>query len=245
MAMVMVMTIVMKMTLIDIHNHSLYQVDDGSQDINMSLLMLNQCIEQGISKVILTPHVNSSVTKANKEKHDQNFYELKQAAKNLNIDIYLGAEIYLSDNNYEIEFDKYTMNEKKVLLVEFSTMYETTIIELCHNLLIKGYSIIIAHVERYNYLSYEDLLELKNMGVYFQVNSSTILRKWNSKTLRKCKKMIKEGLIDFIASDMHNITNRKNNLKDAYRKIRKWFGKKKAKEIFNLNQEKLLFKNIT
>ena len=50
MAMVMVMTIVMKMTLIDIHNHSLYQVDDGSQDINMSLLMLNQCIEQAFRK---------------------------------------------------------------------------------------------------------------------------------------------------------------------------------------------------
>ena len=41
--------------------------------------------------------------------------------------------------------------------------------------------------------------------------------------------MIKEGLIDFIASDMHNITNRKNNLKDAYRKLEMVWQKKQKK----------------
>ena len=67
------------------------------------------------------------------------------------------------------------MGNSNVLLVEFSTRSETEIIDLVYNLIKRNYRIIIAHVERYYYLDSSDINDLKNMGVFFQVNSSSII----------------------------------------------------------------------
>ena len=42
--------------MIDIHNHMIYGVDDGSKNIETSIEVLSKLHEQGISSVILTPH---------------------------------------------------------------------------------------------------------------------------------------------------------------------------------------------
>ena len=42
--------------MIDIHNHSLFQVDDGSQSLDESLVLLKQAYDQGVTDVVLTPH---------------------------------------------------------------------------------------------------------------------------------------------------------------------------------------------
>ena len=42
--------------MIDIHNHTLYGVDDGSGSLKQSLDMLREAKRQGIEAVILTPH---------------------------------------------------------------------------------------------------------------------------------------------------------------------------------------------
>ena len=43
-------------TMIDIHCHLLYGVDDGAKTIEESVAMLEAAKEQGISAMILTPH---------------------------------------------------------------------------------------------------------------------------------------------------------------------------------------------
>ena len=40
----------------DIHNHILFQVDDGSDSIETSVDILKKEYEQGVENVILTPH---------------------------------------------------------------------------------------------------------------------------------------------------------------------------------------------
>ena len=42
--------------LIDIHSHILPLVDDGAESVEMALLMLKKAAEEGIEKIILTPH---------------------------------------------------------------------------------------------------------------------------------------------------------------------------------------------
>ena len=42
--------------MIDIHNHSLYGVDDGAKSIEISVEMLRVAKNQGIHAMILTPH---------------------------------------------------------------------------------------------------------------------------------------------------------------------------------------------
>ena len=42
--------------MIDIHTHILPCIDDGSPDVEISIKMLRSLSEQGVRKVVLTPH---------------------------------------------------------------------------------------------------------------------------------------------------------------------------------------------
>ena len=44
--------------MIDIHSHILYDIDDGSESLDMSLQMLRMSVDSGVTDIIATPHVN-------------------------------------------------------------------------------------------------------------------------------------------------------------------------------------------
>jgi protein-tyrosine phosphatase len=194
--------------MIDIHNHSLFGVDDGAKDLNMSLAMLKQAIAVGIKKIYLTPHVNGSAQRADRATHIKHFEVLKNAAKNLPVELELWAEIYIGQALPKIKWEDYVVH-KNYLLVEFSSAIESPIVDLCYNLTKKGFKLVLAHVERYGYLSVDDLYELKDIGVTLQVNASSVLRKGHWFHGLRATKYKKLELIDLIASDAHNCTFRK------------------------------------
>jgi len=232
----------MKKSLIDIHCHYIYDVDDGSKDIEMSEKLFYECYLQNIKIIFLTPHVNSSVSKANRESHIEKYNKLKPIAKKYNIELFLGAEIYIPFRIPNIDFQKYLMGNSNSILVEFATEIESPIIDHAYNLKHMGYEVIIAHVERYNYLTIEDLRELKTMGIYLQVNASSVIKKKNRYFSKKVIQIIKAGLIDFIATDAHNLSNRRPRLEEAYFILNKLIGSEKAKNLLYYNQKKLLLK---
>ena len=194
--------------MIDIHNHSLFGVDDGAKDLAMSLAMIQQAISVGIKKIYLTPHVNGSAQKASRETHHKHFQILKDAIKELPIELELWAEIYIGQSLPKLNWDDYVVHSN-YLLVEFSPVVEAPIVDLCYNLTKKGYRVVLAHIERYGYLSIEDLYELKDIGVTLQVNASSLLGKGQLFHALRAKKYKKLELIDVIASDSHNIKNRR------------------------------------
>ena len=61
------------MTFTDWHSHILPNVDDGSRDVAESLKLLEMLAEQGVGKVIATPHFiadNESVSAFIKRRND-------------------------------------------------------------------------------------------------------------------------------------------------------------------------------
>jgi protein-tyrosine phosphatase len=203
--------------MIDIHNHSLFGVDDGAKDLAMSLAMIQQAISVGIKKIYLTPHVNGSAQKASRVTHIKHFQILKDAAKDLPIELELWAEIYIGQSLPKLNWNDYVVHNN-YLLVEFSPVVEAPIVDLCYNLTKKGYRVVLAHIERYGYLSIEDLYELKDIGVTLQVNTISLLGKGQWFNSRRAKKYKKLDLFDVVASDVHNLNNNKiyflNNLFD-------------------------------
>lgn len=230
----------MNRVIIDIHNHLMYKVDDGSKSIDMSIKMLEESQKQGIKAIFLTPHVNSSVSLSKREEHISKFNILKKIAINYDIKLYLGAEIYIPFKLPNLDFSKYTMSNKKILLIEFSTYNETPIIDHVFNLMKKGFKIIVAHVERYKYLSIDDVEELRHMGAFIQINSYSILNLSNSTYSKNAKKLLKNKLVDFIASDAHDLTRRKIMLDRTYKKLAKIVGNKVANDLMFNNQNRLL-----
>lgn len=216
--------------MIDIHTHILPLVDDGSQSIEESLAMLKMQLDQGIDQVILTPHVQNRVQKVSSNEFTKRFDELQKIVKEQlpEMQLYLGAEVKY-DEFKDTDYDKYVIRGTNYLLIEFSTTKEEPIVDVIYNLIAKGYQPIIAHIERYRYLSIDDIKRLKQDGALIQVNSNAVLGIDGFKYKRLSHKYIKLNLVDFIASDCHDGTKRIPNVKKALDKFKKIFTNKELK----------------
>ena len=226
--------------MIDIHTHVLPFVDDGSESLSKSLEMVKTASENGITDLFLTPH-HSERTKTPKEIIEV-FNKFKKEVENLNIPInlYLGNEIFYETNTIErIKENKcLTMNGGKFVLIEFSTYHPIDVEEASYKLIRAGYVPIIAHVERYSYLTPENYHELKNMGALLQINAEAIVGKLKRKRQNAVKYLFKHELVDFVSSDVHS--DRPNLMQEAFRAVQKKYGEFAAQVVFNLKAKEII-----
>jgi protein-tyrosine phosphatase len=220
--------------MIDIHTHILPNVDDGSKDLETSISMIELEIEQGVTDIVLTPHVQSRVTKANTNKRKAQFEILKEevSKRGLKINLHLGAEI-MYHSHIETDYSKYAFGKNKYVLIEFSTKAETPIEEICFDVMAMGYQVIVAHIERYGYLSIADIEKIRSNGALIQVNASAILNKDPLASKKTVKKLIKQKLIDVIATDTHNMDKRPSNLLEAKNHLKKYYESDALDLLFN------------
>lgn len=226
--------------MIDIHTHILFGVDDGAKDLNMAIDMLKLQVSMGVTAVILTPHY-SKFNLGKEDLFQRNFDILveKVQSENIPIKLYLGKEVYFRELILEKK-DHLTFEGSVYTLVEFSTAHEQNIEETIFNLKVLKLKPIVAHIERYPYLSKQDYVSIKKSGGLIQINSEALFGVYGFKHRRNIKFLFAEKLVDFVASDCHNLTNRKPNLKKAYQKVLKMYGKAYADKIFVANPKKIL-----
>lgn len=224
---------------VDIHSHLLPGIDDGVKTLKESIEIIKEFKSLGYKKLITTPHIFSDLYLNTKDIIQDKLFIVKSELKNRDIEIELeaSAEYYLDENFFElIENDELLPFKGNYILFEtpcnLRLMMLDTIIERIKD---KGYIPVLAHPERYSYLHSDNLekyRELKRMGVLFQVNFKSLQSK--SKILRKITlKLINEGLVDFIGSDVHHMN-------DIY-KIKKVINSRYYKNIID---ENILLNNI-
>ena len=198
--------------MFDIHTHILPYIDDGSSSLEESIEMIEDSINQGIKDIILTPHFDIYQEKCN---HNIDYFEEFQNFKkevekrNIEVNLYLGNEIYYTPKVYKYLKEKkiFPLGNTNKVLIEFSFTNEIKNIEdIIYEFKIEGYEVIIAHVERYNYANYKLIKSWKEKGALIQVNASSFYE--TQKQKRLAKKLLKNNLIDYIASDTHSF--RKN-----------------------------------
>ena len=209
----------------DIHTHIIPYVDDGSPNLETSINMIKHEIDIGVTEIICTPHHIYSRYECTVEVIKERFNLLKEEVENLNLPIklYLGQEICYSHREDIIAMLKrgelLTLNNTNRVLLEFSfTREPEDILDIIYNFNINGYEVIIAHVERYEWMDYNKVLALRNEGALIQINSNSYLglTTWSEK--RFVKKLLKHNLVDFVASDTHSF--RPSTLDKSYKKIK-------------------------
>lgn len=220
--------------MIDIHTHILPSVDDGSKDLETSIKLIEIEISQGVSDIVLTPHIQSRVTRATKAEQIIKFEMLKNEVqkKGLDINLYLSGEIHYR-SHIDTNYDDYAFGKYKYILMEFPTRIETPIEEICFDLMHMGYQVIVAHVERYQYLTLEDIKAIRATGALIQTNASSILNLDKSVDKKTIKMMIKHDLIDVIATDTHNIEKRPPNLYQARKVLKKYYNEERLNILFH------------
>jgi protein-tyrosine phosphatase len=227
--------------MVDIHTHVLPFVDDGSQSVEDSLALLTECARQGVTDIILTPHFRGEYA-LDKEQILEHFAQFKNQVKQsgLNINLYIGREIAITDE-FKSEFllGKYlTLNSSKYVLIECSFNKFTDIAEVVYELKSMGYLPIVAHFERYMYVDLDMAYEIKRIGGYIQVNAGSFVGKQKRKYVKFVKALFKNGLVDFVSSDIH--FNREVLLSKAEKYVKKKYGEQVSNAVFNDNAQKII-----
>lgn len=233
--------------MIDIHSHILYDVDDGAKTIEESINIIKDLYNNGVTDIILTPHyIEYSSYNSNKNDNLKKINALKAKLKeeNININLYLGNEIYINDNILELlkEEKISSLNNSNYLLIELpmSGKYDNYI-EIFKELIENGYKVILAHPERYSTFKkdIELVIELKKIGILMQCNLESILKKYGKDTYKTIKKLAKNKLIDFFASDIHHKKDYNYILK-ARNKLKKYYTIEELDNLFCNNQKDII-----
>ena len=199
---------------VDIHNHIIFDVDDGPPALEDSMLLLRQAVKHGITDIAATPHQLEKDQVAGYEERQKkvlrNFNILKEAAgkEKLPLNLYLGAELYFTTRigrAPEIPYFTYE-DKKKYALIEFSMNWPPQgYKEAFYELIQDGCTPILAHPGRYGYFweIAEDIVDLVKMGSLLQINSGSLLGYMGTQARFVSEMLLTEGLVHIIASDAH------------------------------------------
>lgn len=194
----------------DVHCHLLPGVDDGFSTTEKSIHALKRLEERGVQKMILTPHFMKDYPDNNRENIMAKFEKFKaEAAKASSIELHLGGE-YMLDACFMDRFKEgfLTLDNKEHVLCETSyLMYEPGISEMLYDIMCEEFWPIIAHPERYEYAVKDNYLRWKDKRYKFQLNLLSLGGAYGKPAMVKSHYLLKEGMYDFVGSDMHGLGN--------------------------------------
>lgn len=233
----------------DIHSHALFGVDDGARSVEESLQMLRLMYDEGIREAILTPHYHRGHAQADVEVIRRHFDELCECARSDDkagaIKLWLGCELYYypSAVDWLDEGRVLSLGSSRYVLLEFGyTMEKRLINEGISNVVRAGYIPVIAHVERYRGLKFSlsNVSELIEMGALIQVNSEAVGSGFNRER-SFVRKLLKNGMVDFVATDAHDTHERAPKLFRAASYISRHYGEDCCRKIFCDNAAETIF----
>jgi len=194
----------------DMHSHLIAGIDDGAKTVEDSIEMIKALKRMGFKKIITTPHIFGDYYPNSPENIRSGLMTLKAALTDAGVDIELGAaaEYFVDDyfeNLLETEVELLSFSDQKIL-IEFSTFSEPiNMHDTIFTLNTRGYNPILAHPERYLYYenNFEQFEKIKSMGCSLQVNLLSLSGYYGSAQKKLGVKLLKAGLVDYLATDLH------------------------------------------
>ena len=225
--------------MIDIHSHILPGLDDGSASLEDSVAMLRTAAAAGTTDIVATPHANPEY-RFDPLTVERKISELQAAAGDAPR-IHYGCDFHLTPENIEgalRDREKYTINHKGYLLVEFSDfLIPKTTDEIFARLVRARMRPVITHPER-NQILRKRLADMEAWvaeGVLLQVTAASFLGRFGRDARRTSEELLSRGLVHFVASDAHDLHYRTTALDEAFHHVSRKFGEEAARRVFEEN----------
>lgn len=211
----------MKNALIELHCHILPGIDDGAKDLEMSMALLRREVADGAAGVVFTPHFHYERTTVETfaARRKAAFRQVSAAvrAEGLRFAGKLGAEVFFSPALPGLDLRQLAFAGSNYILIEFPTTVQPAgIDETLFEIRAQGYTPILAHVERYPYVTENPTLlyNCVNAGCLAQINATGLIREGH--TARWLHKLIDWNLVHLLASDCHHPEKRPPNLREGF-----------------------------
>lgn len=213
---------------VDIHSHILPGVDDGSGSLEESLEMLEVAIAAGTSDIVATPHASPQYA------YDSGLVQslrgqLQEAVGN-RIRIHLGCDFHFTFDNVQQALASpaaFSINGAGYLMVEFSDLNIPPNTELAFSQLqAKGLVPVVTHPERNALLraTPQRLRQWVESGSLLQVTAQSLLGRFGPEAQSFSRRLVREGLAHFVASDAHDPFGRPPRLDEAFRFLTGLYG---------------------
>ena len=214
----------------DFHTHILPGVDDGSDSLKTSVSMLKQQWDQGVRRVVATPHFyphrDSPERFLRRRERAEALLREEMAGHPDLPELEMGAEVYYYPGISQSEqIAGLTIGKGRWLLVEMpdSPWTDAMYRDLEGLWDRQGLVPIIAHVDRYiRPLRTHGIPDrLAELPVLVQANAGFFLRR---NTQKMAMRLLKADRVHLLGSDCHNLDSRSPNLGMALKQIRAVLG---------------------
>jgi Capsular polysaccharide biosynthesis protein len=213
-------------------------IDDGAEDIDEAVSLINMEISDGVDTIALTPHFQFEYERVTDFVVRRNHaYETLICALDklgIHVNIIPGAEVMISPLILqEPNLRELCYSGTNYILIEFPLdTYYQWIPHVLYHLKVQGITPVIAHVERYPYITRcpDILRNIINYGCLTQVNASSLVME--SRRVRNFViDCIKQDLIHTIATDTHSVRHRPPVLSRALTFIESKIGYQSAESL--------------
>jgi protein-tyrosine phosphatase len=195
----------------DMHSHILPGIDDGSENIETSLELIRGMKALGYKKLIATPHIMWDMYRNTPDIIRKKSDDVRRAVKQAGIDIEIdaAAEYFLDEHVEDLLKRKdplLAVSDNKVL-VEFSMAFPAlNIKDVLFEMQMQGYQPIIAHPERYVYLSRnkEFYDELRDIGCLLQLNLLSLGSHYGKSVTDLAQYLLKNNFYSLAGTDLHH-----------------------------------------
>jgi len=214
--------------LADVHNHLVPCVDDGARSVAETLLAVERLAEEGIVRIITTPHLNGSLTREpgvldrRLSEVDRAFNDAAEAVRERfpQVDFRRGHEVMLDVPDPDLSDPRLRMAGTSFVLVEWPRLQVPPgTPQVLDRIGDKGYRPIIAHPERYGGMDLPIAAQWRDAGAYLQVNYGSLVGRYGKQARLLALQLLRLGWVDFMASDFHGRPEAKIYKTEAWQRL--------------------------
>lgn len=233
--------------LVDLHNHILPGIDDGSPSLSCSLDVARRAVEAGIDTIVCTPHIMPP-------EYDNKLPDIQSRVESLQnsiseagipLTLVTGGEVYFSldipDRYADHEIP--TIGKSFYVLVEFPMQeIPASAGDLIFNLQLKGLKILLAHPERNREIIRRPgkARDLVSRDIRLVMNSGSLIGMYGSEIRNVALELLSDGLISAVSSDNHRNPENMSSLTRAFSVVEEHMGSECAEQLFQTNPRSIL-----
>lgn len=232
--------------MLDIHCHILPGVDDGSPDIESSVAMAEALYGAGFRQIAASPHYGEgSAGDVPIELATEKRKELQGALDDAGVEMKIlpNAEHHLRPSLFD-RMDSGAVvpigGAGRWLLVEFPWQSIPKPEEILFRVQMKGYRVILAHPERYQYVEPPLVERLVSRGILLQLELGSFADLYGRRARKRALRYADGGMCHVLASDLHRPQGATQWLGDAMKVVRKRYGDHGMAQALDVNPNLLL-----
>ena len=217
--------------MIDLHCHILPGVDDGAPNLEVALAMARALVSVGFSAVAASPHIGTGPG------GDVSPSIASGARAGLSIALeQCGVPLTLLPNGeHQLStelFDRLGTSDVtsiggrgRWLLTELPWGGLANLESVLFRVQTKGWRVLLAHPERFDFLSLDTLQRLCERGVRLQLDLGSFVGMFGDAARERAMELVEQGGAHVLATDMHRPDDGEAWLSSALKAVLKHFGR--------------------